>query len=81
MPATLTLKNIPDAVYDRLKRTAEANRRTVCGQALFFLESAVGAQRPPPSETLERARELRSELPAGQFPFDEIDAAKRAGRS
>jgi len=29
MPTTLTLKNIPDFVYDRLKLSAEAHRRSM----------------------------------------------------
>lgn len=38
MPATLTLKNIPDAVYERLKRSAEAHRRSVNSEAIACLE-------------------------------------------
>jgi antitoxin FitA len=29
MPTTLTLKNIPDAVYDRLKLSAKMHRRSM----------------------------------------------------
>ena len=34
MPTTLTLKNIPDDVYDRLKASAEANRRSMNSEAI-----------------------------------------------
>ena len=30
MPTSLTLKNIPDAVYERLKAAAEQHRRLIC---------------------------------------------------
>ena len=39
MPTTLTLKNIPDAVYTRLKDSADAHRRSLNGEAIFCLET------------------------------------------
>jgi hypothetical protein len=34
MPSTITLKNIPDEVYERLKASAEANRRSLNSEAI-----------------------------------------------
>ena len=34
MPTTSTLKNIPDALYDRLVRSAKAHRRTISSEAI-----------------------------------------------
>ena len=41
MPTTLTLKNIPDEVYDRLKAPAEAHRRSLNSEAIVCLESVL----------------------------------------
>ena len=40
MPTTLTLKSIPDEVYERLKASAEVHRRSLNSEAIACLESA-----------------------------------------
>ena len=80
MPTTLTLKNIPDAVYDRLKLSAEAHRRSMNSEAIVCLESVVLPARIAPAERLARARELRAALPKAKFRARDIDALKREGR-
>lgn len=80
MPVSLTLKNIPDAVYERLKTAAELHRRSLNSEAIVCLESVLLPSRVAPADRLARARELRASLPQGQFAAQEIDAAKRAGR-
>ena len=80
MPTTLTLKNIPDTVYERLKHSAEVNRRSLNSEAIVRLEAALLPARLTPAERLARARELRGALPQGKFRARDIDAAKRLGR-
>ena len=80
MPTTITLKNIPDAIYHRLKASAAAHRRSLNGEAIVCLESALGSARPDAREVLERVRRVRALLPAGPFNPEEIDAFKREGR-
>ncbi len=41
MATTLTLKNIPDLVYQRLKASAEENRRSLNSEAIVCLEMAL----------------------------------------
>jgi plasmid stability protein len=81
MPTTLTLKNIPDEVYERLKASAEVNRRSLNSQAIVCLESVLLQTRLAPSERLARARELRAALKPARFLSRDIDALKRAGRA
>jgi hypothetical protein len=80
MPTTLTLKNVPDAVYARLKSTAISNRRSINGQAIVCLEAALREQRVAPAERLTRARALRATLKTHTFRARDIDALKREGR-
>ncbi len=80
MPTTLTLKNIPDEVYSRLKAAAEAHRRSMNSEAIVCLEAALVPSKVKPGERLARARELRAELKAGKFPASDTDALKRQGR-
>ena len=80
MPTSLTLKNIPDALYERLKAAAELHRRSLNSEAIVCLESVLLPNRVAPSERVARARALRAGLPQGRFTAEDIDAAKRAGR-
>ena len=80
MPTTLTLKNIPDEVYGRLKIAAEMHRRSLNSEAIVCLETVLVPSRIGPSERLTRARQLRAELGKTMFPAAETDALKRQGR-
>lgn len=80
MPTTLTLKNIPDEVYDRLKASAETHRRSLNSEAIVCLESVLLPGRVPVGERLARARALRASLPKAGFRSKGIDAFKREGR-
>lgn len=80
MPTTLTLKNIPDAVYARLKLSAEAHHRSLNGEAIVCLEAVLLPTKISPSERIARARELRGALVDTKFRARDIDAMKREGR-
>lgn len=80
MAGTLTLKNIPEAVYNRLKDSAAKNRRSMNSEAIVCLESALGTQVDRAFDHIARARALRATLSAVDFRAEDIDAAKREGR-
>ena len=80
MPTTLTLKNIPDAIYDRLKAAAQTNRRSMNSEVIVCLESVLLPIKVTPSERLARAQELRAALPQVKFKTSDIDGLKRQGR-
>ena len=81
VPTTLTLKNIPDEVYEQLKTSAERHRRSLNSEAIVCLETVLLPGRMTPRERLTRARRLRAALPGGRFKAVDIAKAKRAGRS
>jgi plasmid stability protein len=80
MPTTLTLKNIPVEVYERLKASAETHRRSLNSEAIVCLEAVLLPGRVDPGERIARARALREALPKGKFKARDIDAMKREGR-
>lgn len=80
MPTTLTLKNIPQEIYTRLKESAEAHRRSLNSEAIVCLETVLMPGRVSPSERLARARAIRSAVPGQKFKARDIDAHKREGR-
>ena len=80
MSTTLTLKSIPADLYERLKASAEAHRRSLNSEAIVCLETVLMPGKMAPAERLARARALRASLPQGKFRAKDIDALKRAGR-
>ncbi len=80
MSTTLTLKSIPDEVYQRLKASAEAHRRSLNSEAIVCLESVLLPDKVSPSERLARAQALRASLPQTKFHAKTIDALKRESR-
>lgn len=80
MPTTLTLKNIPDDIYERLKAAAETHRRSLNSEAIVCLEAVLAPTRPATAERLARARQLRAELAPAKFRARDIDAMKKQGR-
>lgn len=80
MPTTLTLKNIPDEVYERLKHSADLNRRSMNSEAIVCLESMLLPGRLDVGERLARARALRAALPKTKFLIRDIDTFKREAR-
>ena len=80
MPTTITLKNIPDEVYVRLKASAESHRRSLNSEAIVCLEAVLLPGRATAEEVIARARSIRESLPKGKFTAKDIDAFKRDGR-
>jgi plasmid stability protein len=81
MPTTLTLKNIPDEVYERLKVAAKTHRRSLNSEAIVCLETVLAPTRVTPGERLARARQLRAGLSTTKFQTRDIDTLKRQGRA
>ena len=59
---TLTIKGLPDPIYQRLKAQADAHRRSLNGEIIVCLERAVGATRLDPAAWLAEARAFRQGL-------------------
>ncbi|HEX8691152.1 MAG TPA: Arc family DNA-binding protein [Longimicrobium sp.] len=78
--ATMTLKNVPDALYEQLKTSAERNRRSINSEAIVCLERALRGTSVDAASVLARARELRGRM-GGLFVDDEdLRAARDEGR-
>ena len=80
MPTTLTLKNIPDQLYERLRRTATLHRRSLNSEAIVCLESVLLPSVMQAGERIARAQALRAGLPP-TFNAADIDEFKQAGRA
>ena len=80
MATTITLKNIPEPLYNRLKSAAEAHRRSLNSEVLFCLESLFEVETVSAQQRIERARALRSSLASTEFTAEDIARFKEEGR-
>jgi len=74
---TLTIKNIPPSLYQRLKKRAARNRRSINGEAILCLEQVLQSTRLEAADFLARARELRK-LAGNTYVTDEDLARMKA---
>ena len=77
---TLTIKNIPEDLYARLKRHAEINRRSLNSEVILCIERAIRSRKVQPEAYLARARQLREKTIQHPITDDELNAAKAVGR-
>lgn len=78
--ATITLKNIPDDLYEKLKQRAIEHHRSVNSEVIVCLERAVQSGRVDPESFLPKLEALhkRIALPALAEKF--LREAKNEGR-
>lgn len=78
--ATLTLKNIPEDLYERLRQRAAAHRRSINGEMIHCLEQALQPRRITAEERLSRIRALRPAIDPQAVSHDDLIAAIDDGR-
>ena len=78
--ATLTLKNVPDRLYSKLKKSAVAHRRSLNREAIVYLEQALAAPRVDPQVLLTDLERFHRSLGKARLTDEILDEAKRWGR-
>ena len=74
MAVTLTIRNVPDQIAERLRTRAERNHRSLQGEMMALLEQSVGER-----GLGEEVREYRSQS-ASKLTFEEVvERAKKRG--
>ena len=79
MPS-LTVKNIPDSLYTRLKEAAQAHHRSMNSEILYCVERTIGTHKISASEYIAVARTLRAKTAGTPLTDSDIFAAKNEGR-
>jgi len=77
----LTLKNIPEPLYRRLKEIAARNRRSLNSEVIHRLERSIGAAPVEPGSLLARARVLRERADVEYLTDEALRAARDEGRA
>ncbi len=78
--ASITLKNIPEDLYELLRAQAAAHHRSINSEMIHCLESVLRPNAAGVDERLARLRELRSKIRGGNLDPREISKAIDRGR-
>ncbi|MFB6264223.1 MAG: Arc family DNA-binding protein [Bradymonadaceae bacterium] len=79
--ATLTVRDVPEELYEKLMENAERHRRSLNKEAIVCLERALETHRVDPSELRQRARALRDQAEEVYVTDDDLREAREEGRS
>jgi plasmid stability protein len=78
--ASLTVKNIPEDLYDKLKQRAKANQRSVNKEIIVCIQEAVESRRIDPDKFLARIEALHSRISAPLLTDKLLRRARTEGR-
>jgi plasmid stability protein len=77
----ITVKNIPDNLYQRLKQSATENRRSINSEILVCIERTVQTQKHESvNDILTRARQTREKTKGLVLTDRKFNEMKTAGR-
>lgn len=79
--ATVTVKNIPDDLYARLKAEAARNRRSINSEMIVCIEENLMHRRLSAGDLIDRVRRIRAAIGPTQMTIEQLDSAKREGRA
>jgi hypothetical protein len=79
MPA-ITLKNIPNELYDQIKKSAAMNYRSINGEILFRLHHSLGHKPIDPVLLVQRISKLQERLTMPLLTEETLKLAKADGR-
>ena len=79
MPS-ITVKNVPVDLYERLRQSAKANRRSINAEIIVYIERAVTPQPVDPEAVIASAREMREKTAGYRITDEDLSAAKADGR-
>jgi len=77
---TFTVKNIPSSLYEKLKKSAELNRRSINSEIIVCIEKSVQSQVLDTNRILTNAQRLRSLTQAVPITDDELIKTIEDGR-
>jgi len=79
MPA-LTIKNIPDDLYEELKYTAKQHHRSINSEVIMCLKQKLFPNKILTQDTLSNIQALRSQIKANTITPKDIEQAITEGR-
>ena len=79
MPA-ITIKNIPNDLYDQIRKSALINYRSINGEILYRLHHSLGHKPIEPEILLKRIANLQKKIKLPKLTSDLLEKARTEGR-
>jgi antitoxin FitA len=77
----LTIKNLPDGIYECLRRSAELNGRSINDEVISCLETVLAPTQVTTAEKLARARAVRATINGKKLNHKLVADFKAVGRT
>ena len=78
--ATVTIKNLPDDLYELIKKNATSNYRSINGEIIFRLERSLKHKKEEVDKLLQRIENLQKTVQAPELTQDILKKARETGR-
>lgn len=78
--ANITVKNIPDDLYQNLKYFAAKNHRSLNNEIIVCIEKAIRSRRIDKTQFLGRLQKLRNEIKLPYLTDETLNQIKSEGR-
>jgi len=79
MPTSITIRDIPEEVYAKIKKQAELHHRSINSEVIVYLKKMFQSNRRDPDQVIARAKKLKKKA-KGTLSMDEIRQAIDQGR-
>ncbi len=79
MSKNITIKGIPDDVYQKLKLQADRNHRSVNSEVIMTLKKSLESTHHDPDIFIERAKKMKQKA-KGSLSIEEVQQAIDQGR-
>ncbi len=79
MPA-ITVKNIPEDLYKRIKESATTHHRSINNEIIFRLNQALSSRKIDPEKLIARVEAMQESLQMQPLTEDFLKEAKNGGR-
>jgi plasmid stability protein len=80
--ATLYVENVPDNLYEALRKRAKSHRRSIAAEVLALIEQNIPTEEELQArqEMLQRILRMREQQPTGKGPFPSAEEMIREDR-
>ena len=78
--ASVTIKGIPEPLYERLKQSASENHRSINSEVIVCLERSLQGRRIDPESFLARVEALQKSAPLPPLTDEMLQKARSEGR-
>jgi len=78
--ATITVKNIPNELYLKLKTTASFNRRSINNEVIYCIENMIQSRKVNPDDFINQIDNFYKNIDVPSLTDEKLEKYKKFGR-